>query len=135
MFPMRTKNILITFFILFTTIVYAGEKSKTTKEVYSLIEKKDTTILLLDVRTEGEYTSETGHLKRAILIPVQELEKRVDELQPYKKKTIITYCRTQNRSTRAAEFLRKKGFNVLYMEGGITKWNAEKLPVVKEQQQ
>jgi rhodanese-related sulfurtransferase len=131
---MKSFQTFIVLILLVVGSVSAGEKSTTTKEVFSLIEKKDTSIVLLDVRTPAEYFSNTGHLRGAILLPVQELEERVSELQRYKKKTIITYCRTQNRSARAAEFLRKQGFNVLYMNGGITQWNREQLPVVKEVQ-
>jgi rhodanese-related sulfurtransferase len=35
---------------------------------------KNSTVVLLDVRTPEEFNSETGHLVRALLIPVQELE-------------------------------------------------------------
>ena len=38
--------------------------------------------LLLDVRTRAEF--DNGHIKNAILIPVQELQKRVGELSEYK---------------------------------------------------
>ncbi len=92
---------------------------------------KDTTIVLLDVRTSNEYNSETGHLKNSILIPVQELENRIDELKKYQKKELIVYCRTGHRSTNATEILLKHGFNALNMTGGITQWNIEKLPVIK----
>ena len=50
-----------------------------TAETFAL-EEKDTSVVLLDVRTVEEYRSETGHLKGAILIPVQELEQRAVEL-------------------------------------------------------
>jgi hypothetical protein len=43
--------------------------------------RTDTAAVILDVRTEREYRSETGYLANAILIPVQELEKRIDCLK------------------------------------------------------
>ena len=92
----------------------------------------DSSVLLLDVRTTQEYEGDSGHLANSILIPVQELERRVDELSPYKDKTIIAYCRTGNRSGRAASFLVRRGFSAMNMEGGIVKWNELKLPVVHE---
>lgn len=94
--------------------------------------QNDTNVVLLDVRTAQEWNGETGHLKGAILIPIQELDSRVHELDPYKQKTIIAYCRSGNRSGRATEYLTKIGFKVLNMEGGILKWNGEKYPVVRE---
>ena len=56
----------------------------------------DSTVLLLDVRTPSEFAS--GHIENSILIPVQELEQRIAELEPYRGKTIIAYCRSGNRS-------------------------------------
>ena len=94
----------------------------------------DTTVVFLDVRTSKEYTSETGHLQGAILIAVDSLETRLPELELYKSKTIIAYCRSGVRSGRAQKILAEHGFHALSMLGGITRWNKEALPVVKEQQ-
>lgn len=82
---------------------------------------QDSTVVVLDVRTREEYGSATGHLQRSLLIPVQELEQRIEELAPYKERKIIAYCRTGKRSGKAADLLAKHGFTVLNMEGGITK--------------
>ena len=103
----------------------------TPSEASTLI-KNDSTIVLLDVRTTAEFKSETGHLKNAVLIPVQELENRINELTKFKKNRMIVYCRTGHRSTTATELLIKYGYNVKNMTGGITQWNIEKLPVVTE---
>ena len=122
--------------ILLLTIILAPMQQTdkppgiSTRDTFEMIQK-DTTIVLLDVRTPAEFISVTGHLNAALLIPVQELERRVEELNTYKDKTIIAYCRTGSRSGAATAFLRKKGFTVLNMEGGIVKWNEEKLPVVQ----
>jgi len=94
--------------------------------------ESDTTVVLLDVRTEQEWKSETGHLKDALLVPIQDLEARIKELVPFEKKTIIVYCRSGGRSQRAAKILAEKGYRILNMEGGMLKWNAEQLPIVKE---
>jgi len=95
--------------------------------------ESDENIVLLDVRTVQEFHSETGHLRDAVLIPIQELPHRVDELDRVKEKTIIAYCRTGNRSGKAAAWLSQRGFRVLNMEGGIVQWNDESFPVVREQ--
>jgi phage shock protein E len=83
-------------------------------------------LVLLDVRTKQEYESETGHLPGAILIPVQELEKRYHELDSLKTKEIVAYCRSGVRSARASKFLGGKGFQVLNMLGGIRAWSEMK---------
>lgn len=92
----------------------------------------DTSVVFLDVRTSNEFQSETGHLQGAIHIPVDSLEYGLAELEPYRSRTIIAYCRTGHRSSRAQKFLAEKGFHALSMTGGITRWNKEQLPVVKE---
>ena len=88
----------------------------------------DSTVLLLDVRTPSEFAS--GHIENSILIPVQELEQRIAELEPYRGKTIIAYCRSGNRSGVAAGILGKHGYNAVNMEGGVIQWKKQDLPLV-----
>ena len=93
--------------------------------------KADTNVFVLDVRSPDEFASETGHLKNAKLIPVQELEGRIAELSAYKDRTIVAYCRSGSRSAKASDILSKKGFKVVNVEGGITAWNQSGLPIEK----
>lgn len=118
-------------FGLIMMIQESGRKVISTKEVYELMQK-DTNVVVLDVRTPAEYHGELGHVKGSILIPVQELEGRLHELEPFRNKTILAICRSGNRSSRAATLLNEKGFKALNVEGGMLKWNKEKLPVEKE---
>jgi rhodanese-related sulfurtransferase len=91
--------------------------------------QSDTSVVLLDVRTPREF--ESGHIANALLIPVHELEQRIGELEKYRDKSIIAYCRSGNRSGTAAQVLGKHGFNAFNMEGGIIKWRSEHLPLVE----
>ena len=86
--------------------------------------------LVLDVRTQGEFNS--GHIKGAKRIPVQELASRVSELQAHKDKEIFIYCRSGNRSTVAAEILTEAGFRKLSnLRYGIIEWEQKGFPVEK----
>jgi rhodanese-related sulfurtransferase len=86
--------------------------------------------LILDVRTPGEY--KTGHLKDAVLIPVQVLHQHLDKLSDYKDKEILVYCATGNRSTVASRILIENGFKrIANMRYGIADWSANKYPIVK----
>jgi rhodanese-related sulfurtransferase len=96
------------------------------KETYELL--NDTSVVLLDVRTLPEHLNE--RIKETPLIPVQELEQRLHELDQYKDKKIVVYCRTDNRSGYATSLLRKHGFDAYNMAGGIVRWRAEKLPTI-----
>jgi rhodanese-related sulfurtransferase len=128
----RTKSITMKKFSFWSAIVVLSlafgcaaskpYKDITVAELKERLERKDD-LAILDVRTKEEYASETGHLAAAILLPVQELEKRYHELDSLKNKEIVAYCRSGVRSARASKFLGEKGFKVLNMLGGIKAWN------------
>ena len=97
------------------------------EEVSKIIED-DEDYMILDVRTEEEYKS--GHIGAAVLLPVQELEARLDEIPM--DIPVIVYCRSGSRSRSAAEILIANGFTMVYDMGGISSWTAEGYPVVVE---
>ena len=86
--------------------------------------------LLLDVREEGEY--QLGHILNSTLIPLGQLNGRVNELEKYKERPIVVICRSGNRSGSACMTLGKHGFAQIYnLAGGITAWQKANLPVKK----
>lgn len=95
-----------------------GYGDVTVEQAKSLIESKPY-LIILDVRTQEEYDS--GHIKRAILIPIDELENRLDELS--KNDELLVYCRTGRRSSNAMNNLQANGFTkIFHMNDGITGW-------------
>lgn len=85
---------------------------------------------VLDVRTGGEFAE--GHLAGAVLLPVQELQKRLAELAPHRQEPVFVYCHSGNRSTVAAKLLIDAGFeNVVNLRRGISEWKSAGLPLVK----
>ena len=68
--------------------------------------------LLLDVRTQEEY--DAGHIDGSLLIPVTELENRLGEIEEYKDKSVLVYCRSGNRSLTASEILIDSGFTEVH---------------------
>lgn len=76
-------------------------------------------VIVLDVRTEEEYI--TGHMANAILIPVDELESRLDELS-CKSTKILVYCRSGRRSRMACDILTQNGYVNVYNIGGLVGW-------------
>lgn len=84
--------------------------------------------LLLDVRTAEDYASR--HIVDAVNIPLEELEKRVDELAPDQERPIAIICTTDRRSRKAAQMLGREGFaDVHVVLGGMTQWQKQSLPV------
>ena len=119
------KNILMLFAFLFSVQSYAqvdSSKSVTMDQFKEIINHKDTTIVILDVRTEEEVNGPLAKINGAINIPLQELDKRINELEKYKDKEILVVCRTQNRSSKAAEFLTSKDYNAKNVIGGMQEY-------------
>jgi len=76
--------------------------------------------VLVDVRTPPEW--QICRLDGAILIPLQELPSRLDELD--RGHEIVVYCHVGVRSAMAVEFLRGNGFErARNLEGGIDAWS------------
>ncbi|MFX0021970.1 MAG: rhodanese-like domain-containing protein [Candidatus Hermodarchaeota archaeon] len=86
-------------------------------------------LIILDVRDQWEY--DENHLCDAILIPVSEIDTRINELEPYKDIEIVVYCMSGGRSAIASQNLvDNHNFTKIYnMLGGITAWIAEGYPV------
>jgi parallel beta-helix repeat protein len=84
-------------------------------------------LVILDVRTKAEYDS--GHIYGATLIPVTDLQTRIDELASHKNDEIIVYCLGGTRSAQASSILDSNGFTKVYnMLGGITAWKSAGYP-------
>jgi hydroxyacylglutathione hydrolase len=81
--------------------------------------------ILIDVRTTLEYRE--GHIPGVANIPLDELERRMNEVP--KDKKVVLICRTGNRSAEGTKLLRSKGFaNVFNSTGGMSTWTG---PVTK----
>ncbi len=89
-----------------------------TSEVKALIDNKDESYVIIDVREESEYNE--GHLIGAVNIPLGNIE----SIDYDKEKTLIVYCRSGSRSHTAATKLNNMGYKVKDM-GGIINWTYE----------
>ena len=86
-----------------------------------------TEFLVLDVRSSEEFIGELGHLEGSLLIPLDELRDRIDELP--KDKPIVTVCQSGKRSAMAAQILLQSGFDkVANVPGGLIHWSRLALP-------
>jgi rhodanese-related sulfurtransferase len=100
----------------------------TSKEAAELIQNIQP--LILDVRTPVEYGR--GHLRDSVLIPLQQLQSRWQEIAAHQDQDVLIYCATGNRSTVAAKILIDNGFKRIFnLKQGISGWEREKYPVVK----
>ncbi len=86
----------------------------TTKQLETELNKKPT---ILDVRMPGEYRH--GHIPGSKNFPLNKIEQ-------YKGKTddkVYVVCQSGMRSKRAATVLKKKGYDVVNVRGGMSQWN------------
>mgnify|MGYP006301450291 CR=1 FL=1 len=85
-------------------------------------------VVIVDVRQAWEY--EDVHVEDSILIPLDELPERTDEVPT--DQPVILLCRSGNRSGQAIRLLENAGFdNVHNLVGGITAWEQQGYPVVR----
>ena len=120
-----SKIILISIAILMLNLLACAQhKDDSEISMEEFIEKynSDSTLIVLDVRTESELSGPLGRLDRVINIPIQELDARYLELEEYKDQEIDVICRTGNRSGTATQFLREKGFNAKNVLGGMAEY-------------
>lgn len=107
-----------------------GEESVNEKIQYVKISPKDAKEIMdneesivLDVRTKDEY--DQGHIEGAVLLPVDEISSKAEEVLKDKKAKILVYCRSGNRSATAAKTLIKMGYENVLDFGGIIDWPYE----------
>ena len=91
-------------------------------------------LLLLDVRTAGEFLGELGHIRGAMNIPLHEFRRAIvdrNNTLPFSRNIpIILICRTDSRAAYAARLLKKAGFaDIKVMSGGMQSWNSEAFPI------
>jgi uncharacterized membrane protein YdjX (TVP38/TMEM64 family)/rhodanese-related sulfurtransferase len=87
-------------------------------------------ITIIDVRGADEFIGPLGHIAAARNIPVAELDGRLAELAEIERGPIVLACRTDKRSTAAAQTLRAAGFTqVSVLRRGMERWSEAGLPV------
>ncbi len=85
--------------------------------------------LLIDVRSPAEFDGGYGHLPNARSISILELESKLEDLQSFKEKEIVTMCPGGGLSLVAVEILEKAGFkDVKSLKGGTDLWHKKGYP-------
>ena len=94
------------------------------KEINDGVEqyRKEDNAVLLDVRTEEEFSE--GHIEGSLNLPIGEID-RAAVLITDKSTPIYVYCRSGNRSARAAAYLKGNGYASVYDIGGILSYKGK----------
>jgi rhodanese-related sulfurtransferase len=92
-------------------------------EATAVLQARDT--FILDVRTPQE--NQKDALDRSCLIPIDQLERRVQELPPDRNTPILIYCAHGVRSLFGASILERHGYRRVYnLAGGIVAYRHSK---------
>ena len=86
-------------------------------------------IQLLDVRTPMEFRR--GHIKNAKNVPLTE----ISSYTPTTKETLYVICHSGVRSKMAAKKLKKKGYDVINVRGGMSAWTGKVIQIYKGESQ
>ena len=87
--------------------------------------------LVIDVRDNAEWAS--GRIPGARHMAMDQLPKRLGELEKFKDRPLVVYCASGNRSASACTMLRKAGFaQVFNLDGGLPAWREANLPVTSK---
>jgi DNA-binding transcriptional ArsR family regulator/rhodanese-related sulfurtransferase len=86
-------------------------------------------VVILDTRPANEYAA--GHITGAISVPIDELQRRLQQLS--KGKEYVAYCRGAYcvYADRAVELLRGHGRRARRMRDGFPEWRAAGFPVAR----
>src|SRR3954469_17953236 len=84
-------------------------------------------IVLVDTREPHEY--EEAHIEGGRLVPPGILRDEIASVVPDRSQRVLLYCRSGNRSAKAAQQLTELGYeDVANVEGGILAWQEQGLP-------
>jgi len=129
--------LLVAAFVVLLALTFFNELKIATQRFASLspaaavqmMNKDD--VVLLDVREPSETAG--GKIARAVQIPVGSVGKRITELEKFKNKTVLVYCKTGSRARLACKELGKQGFEKVFsLNGGVMAWEEAHLPLSKK---
>jgi len=131
------KKIIIQFLpatlLMFLNLNYSIAQTNTAKASLTVNEAAELAqngAVLIDVRESEELEEVTYKVDNLIHIPLEDLENQLSIIP--KDKQVILVCRSGNRSQKAYDFLKEKGYpNLSNMEGGIIAWEEAGFPVIK----
>jgi rhodanese-related sulfurtransferase len=134
---MKLKCIYSLFFLT-TTIISCAQNNPSSQDKTSTVLTINTVeyskaiaqpgVQILDVRTASEYQS--GHIANALQanwLDPEEFKKRTQHLD--KSTTIYIYCQSGGRSASAQTALIQDGYKVVNLEGGMSNWRMQQMPV------
>ena len=124
----QTALVVLALLLAVSLALAAAVKPLSVKDAKALIDKTPN-LYILDVRTPDEYKE--VRMKNSVLIPVNDLEKRVGEVP--KNRPILVICAVGARSKTGSDFLVSRGYKEVYhLNDGLVGWYRAGLPVERK---
>ena len=133
-----TQNYFLIGAIAFVIIMIVGEplrrrilgiETATISEAVTMSNHEDA--VFVDVR-ESKEVGDGGIIQGAVHIPLSSFKKNIGQIEKYKNKPVVVYCRSGQRSIGPAGTLKKAGFERVYnLTGGMIAWQKDSLPIQK----
>src|SRR5437879_9735708 len=92
------------------------------RELHRRLEAGEPTYLI-DVRQPWEH--EAAALPDQLLLPLDQMADRIDEVQPPEGALVVAYCHHGIRSLNAAALLAQAGIEAVSLAGGIDLWSLQ----------
>lgn len=106
----------------------SGVRKITPQDSINLINKENA--LILDIRAKDAFSE--GHIANAKNMPNNDSQDYPAKLNNDKNRPILVVCYAGVSSLKAAQLLKKAGFDKIYsLQGGMNAWKSANLPVVK----
>ncbi len=113
--------LLILTALLVSPVMAGSGNPEAAKQAWPMIEQG---ALLIDVRTEGEFTQ--GHIDGALNIPWEETDKLLAAIGTDKQRPVVVYCRSGNRSGKSKAKLDSLGYTNVFNAMGYEALQAGK---------
>jgi rhodanese-related sulfurtransferase len=129
------RSVLAIAAVSLASIAIADDAQPTTPRIdqaslLKRIDNKDSSLVILDVRTSEEYAA--GHVPGAINIPYTHLPVRISEIADAADKDIVVYCEVGVRAEEGVARLRESGFTrLLHLDGDMKAWQESKRPLAR----
>lgn len=115
--------------LIYLYIWTEGRKGGATLSIHSatrLINQGEAVVV--DLREAKEYKA--GHIVDALNIPHNKVNDQLPMLEPHKSKTLVLVDKLGQHAGNAGRTLKAKGFTVCRLQGGMSEWESQNLPVV-----
>lgn len=112
--------------LLWQTFRGTGGNQVSPQEATLLLNREDAVVV--DVRGSDDWA--LGHIAGARHIPLDQLDRRLTEIEKYKQRAVIVCCHSGMRSLGGCSKLKASGFEKIHnLAGGVNAWRDAGLPL------